>query len=297
MIQWKGEKRMKKHKITTQNGLVNYYEYGDAKNPSLVCLHGLAGNGLYSFDELAFFFKEKFHLIVLDTPGHGETSPFPEETDYLFSSLAAWVHEVIDNIVSGPFYITGHSWGADAALHFTRLYPEKVLGLVLLDGGFTFPQNQPEMTFEYAYKGWNDYMDQSVFVDEEEIFQEYRTYTNRWDSRKEKYALSLFRKRQDGKFELAASKFTILAVINAFFKEPFTDSYPYIKVPTLLLYAEFPKSLAAARAKGISQLRNHIEDVSVKAIKGSSHMVQWDEPEQTADIIIKWLNEKSNFRS
>ncbi|WP_238323369.1 hypothetical protein [Planococcus antarcticus] len=58
------------------------------------------------------------------------------------------------------------------------------MGLVLLDGGFTFPQNQPEMTFEYAYTGWNDYMKQSVFADEEEISHEYQTYTNRWDSRK-----------------------------------------------------------------------------------------------------------------
>lgn len=283
---------MKNHKITTEDGLVNYYEYGDAKNQSVVCLHGLAGNGLYSFEELVFLLEGKFHLIVLDSPGHGKTSPFSEEDNYLFSNLATWIHQVIKKIVSGPFYIMGHSWGADAALHFTRFYPEKVLGLVLLDGGFTFPHNQPEMTFEYAYMGWNDYMEQSVFADEEEISHEYQTYTNRWDSRKEKYAASLFKKRQDGNFELVASKFTILAIIKAFFKEPFPEVYPFIKVPTLLLYAELPKSLDAARAKGISQLRSHIEDVSVNAIGGSSHMVQWDEPEQTAAIIIKWLNEK-----
>ncbi|MDN7243904.1 alpha/beta fold hydrolase [Planococcus shenhongbingii] len=283
---------MKNHQLTTEDGLVNYYEYGDAKNPSVVCLHGLAGNGLYSFEELVFLLEGKFHLIVLDSPGHGKTSPFSEEDNYLFSNLATWIHQMIEKIVSGPFYIMGHSWGGDAALHFTRFYPEKVLGLVLLDGGFTFPQNQPEMTFEYAYTGWNDYMEQSVFADEEEISHEYQTYTNRWDSRKENYAASLFKKRQDGTFELVASKFTVLAIIKAFFKEPFLEVYPFIKVPTLLLYAELPKSLDAARAKGVGQLRSHIEDVSVNAIGGSSHMVQWDEPEQTAAIIIKWLNEK-----
>lgn len=284
---------MKNHKITTENGLVNYYEYGDAKNPIVVCLHGLAGNGLYSFEELIFLLEDKFHLIVLDSPGHGNTSPFSEEDNYLFSNLATWIHQVIEKIITVPFYIMGHSWGGDAALHFTRLYPEKVMGLVLLDGGFTFPQNQPEMTFEYAYTGWNDYMTQSVFADEEEIFKEYQTYTNRWDSHKEKYATSLFKKRQDGNFELVASKFTVLAIIKAFFKEPFLEVYPFIEVPTLLLYAELPKSLDAARTKGIGQLRSHIKDISVNPIEGSSHMVQWDEPEQTAAIIIKWLNEKS----
>ncbi|MGB6406218.1 MAG: alpha/beta hydrolase, partial [Planococcus donghaensis] len=58
------------------------------------------------------------------------------------------------------------------------------------------------------------------------------------------------------------------------------------------LYAEFPKSLDMARTIGIGQLRNNIEDVTVKAITGSSHIVQWDEPEQTAAIVSEWINEK-----
>ncbi|MGE6415145.1 alpha/beta fold hydrolase [Planococcus kocurii] len=280
---------MQNYKITTQDGIANYYEYGDAKNPSIVCLHGLAGNGLYSFDELAFLLEENLHLIVVDSPGHGETSSFLNEDDYLFSNLATWLHQVIEKIISGSFYLMGHSWGADMALYFTRFYPEKIEGLIMLDGGFTFPQNQPEMTFEYVYKGWRNYMEQSVFANEEEISQEYLTYTNRWDSRKEKYAASLFKKRQDGNFELAASTFTVLAIIKAFFKEPFTEVYPFIKMPTLLLYAELPKSLNAARVTGIGQLRSNVENVSVIAIGGSSHMIQWDEPQQIAIIISKWI--------
>ena len=278
--------------ITMQEGSVNYYEYGDKRNPTIVCLHGLAGNGFYSFGELVPHLKEKFHLIILDIPGHGKTSPFQKEDDYLFSRLATWIYQVVVEIVQGPFYILGHSWGADAALHFIRFYPEKVLGLIMLDGGFTFPQNQPEMTFNYVYTGWNDYMEQSVFANEEEIFQEYRIYTHQWNSRKEQYADSLFNKRQDGKFELTASKSTVLAIIKAFFKEPFAEAYPFIKVPTLLIYAAYPKNLDEARARGILQLQENIEDVTIRAMENSNHMVQWDEPEQTALIIANWLSEK-----
>lgn len=282
---------MQNHEITTQSGVVSYYEYGNSKNPTIVCLHGLAGNGIYSFGELATYLKDSFHLIILDSPGHGKTSPFSKEKDYLFSSLATWIHQTVGEIVQDPFYIMGHSWGADAALHFTRFYPENVLALILLDGAFTFPQNQPEMTFDYAYSGWDTYMDQSVFNDKEEIFQEYRTYTTQWNSRKEEYTASLFHKRDNGNFELVASKFSVLSVIKAFFAEPFADAYPFIKVPTLLIYAAHPESLNAARNKGILQLRESIEDVSVKVMADSSHMVQWDEPEQAALTIADWLNE------
>ena len=274
------------------DGTVNYSEYGDKRNPTIVCLHGLAGNGFYSFGELVPYLDKNFHLIVLDSPGHGKTSPFQNEDDYLFSNLAAWIHRAVEEIVIGPFYILGHFWGADVALHFTRFYPEKVLGLILLDGGFTFPQNQPEMTFDFAYFGWNNYMEQSVFADERKIFQEYQTYTNQWNSLKEQHAISLFKKREDRKFELVASKFTVLSIIKSFFKEPFAEAYPFIKVPTLLVYGAYPKDMDAGRARGILQLQENIEDVTITALADSSHMLQWDEPEQTALIITNWIKEK-----
>lgn len=285
------EKTMQIHEIATQEGTVSYQEFGDKRKPTIVCLHGLAGNGFYSFGELVPYLRENFHLIILDSPGHGKTSAFFTEDDYLFSNLATWIYRAVEELVQGPFIILGHSWGADVALHFTRFYQEKVLGLILLDGGFTFPQNQPEMTFDYAYSGWNDYMDQAVFENEDEIYQEYRTYTNRWDSRKEHYVASLFNRRQDGKFELAASKFTVLAIIEAFFKEPFADAYPFINVPTLLVYAVYPENLNAARTKGIHQLQDNIEDITITAVD-SAHMLQWDEPKQTAALISNWLTEK-----
>lgn len=282
-------------KLRISEETVSYYEYGDKKNPSIVCLHGLAANGLYCFGELIPYLKKNYHLIILDSPGHGKTSSFSKEEDYLFSNLAKWVYKVSKEIIQKPFYILGHSWGADVALHFTRFYPEEVLGLILLDGGFTFPHNQPEMTFDYVYSGWNNYMEQSVFENKEKIFQEYKTYTIQWNSRKEQYAVSLFNKRHDEKFELVVSKLTVLAIIKAFFKEPFMNTYPFIKAPVLLIHAAHPENLKSARAIGILQLRNNIEDVEIKMLEDSSHMVQWDEPEHTAVTIINWINKKYNF--
>ncbi|WP_033540903.1 alpha/beta fold hydrolase [Planococcus sp. CAU13] len=271
-------------------GTLRYSEFGDARKPTIVCLHGLAGNGLYSFGELVPYLEENFHLIILDNPGHGKTPAFDKEDDYLFSNLATWLYQAIKEIVADPFYLLGHSWGADMALHFTRFYPDSVLGLIMLDGGFTFPHNQPEMTFNHAYTGWNTYMEQAVYGNEEEIFQENRSYTKRWNASKEHYVLSLFNQRSDGEFELAASNFTVLAIIKAFFKEPFAAAYPFIKSPTLLIYANQPESQQAAREQGILQLKENIEDLAVVMVEDSSHMVQWDEPEYTASLIADWKN-------
>ncbi|ANU18434.1 alpha/beta hydrolase [Planococcus maritimus] len=283
---------MSELQLSTHSGVINYLEFGNPKNPTIICLHGLIGNSLYSFGELIPYLRDHFHLILLDNPGHGKTTSFPKEEDYLFSNLAIWLERAVEKIVKGPFYIMGHSWGADIALHYTRYYPDKVLGLILLDGAFTFPQNQPEMTFDYAYLGWKDYMDHSLVDYKEEIYEEYQSYTKKWNSRKEKYSESLFRKRPDGKFELVASKFSVLAIVKAFFKEPFQDAFPFINAQTLLIHADYPQSLDAARNLGILQLLENIKDFSVYKIDGTSHMLQWDQPQVTAHIISQWIDEK-----
>lgn len=285
---------MQNYQIETTNGTVNYYECGDPKNPTIICLHGLAGNGFYSFAELMPFLQHRFHLIVLDSPGHGGTFSFSNEEEYSFANLAAWLNDLIPQLTDSPFYVLGYSWGADVALHFTRYYSANVLGLMMLDGGFTFPQNQPEMTFDYAYIGWQQYMDESTFQTEKEIFEEYRSYTNNWNSQKERYALSLFKKQLNGEFRLKASTHTVLSIIKAFFKESFTEAYPFLQIPVLLIHAEHPKEMDTARMKGICQLKEQIKDVTVQIMNDTSHMIQWDQPEETANVIAAWINGKSD---
>lgn len=284
---------MQNREISTHSGKVSYLEYGDVSKPAIVCLHGLAGSGFYSFAELADRCSDDFHLILLDMPGHGKTSPLPNEEHYLFSNLAKWLKQTLIQIIQKPYFIMGHSWGADAALHFTRQFHDEVQGLILLDGAFTFPQNQPEMTFDYAYSGWSDYMDGSIYQSENDIFNEYRSFTRNWDARKEQYVRSIFQKTRDGQYELIASKHTVLSIIKAFFEEPFADAYPYIKVPTILIHAELPRELNEARNRGIVQMKESLEDVTVFSIPDSSHLLQWDHPVQLSAVIQKWIGEKS----
>lgn len=96
---------MPEFQASIQTGTVNYHEFGNPDQPTVLCLHGLGGNGLYSFGELIPYLQENFHVILLDNPGHGKTASLPTEDDYLFSNLAAWVDQVARQIIDGPFYI------------------------------------------------------------------------------------------------------------------------------------------------------------------------------------------------
>ncbi|XRG80296.1 alpha/beta hydrolase [Rossellomorea sp. GAMAL-10_SWC] len=275
--------------LSIENKKVSYYEYGNKENPTIVCFHGLAGNAIYSFEELTKILVNKFHLIVFDHPGHGKTTAFDNEEDYLFSNLSNWYNKVFEQVITKPFFLMGHSWGADIVLHFTMTHPKNVLGIILLDGGFTFPENQTDMTFENAYSGWSEYMDKSIYKNWEEVIEEYKNYTKRWSRDIEQYVASLFKKNNQNQFELVTSKFTVLSIIKAFFKEPFSKTYPFIKVPVILIHATLPTNLDLAREVGISQLNRNIKDLNVIGINDANHMIQWDEPDKVSNIIINWL--------
>ncbi|WKA58445.1 alpha/beta hydrolase [Planococcus shenhongbingii] len=283
---------MENLKLLIDQQEVNCWQYGDKSNPVLVCFHGLAGSGLYSFSGLIPLLEKQFYLIVLDSPGHGKTGPFEKEEAYFFSNLAVWFDRVLQQLSDKPFFVMGHSWGADAALHFARHYPKKVLGIILLDGGFTFPQNQPEMTFDYTLSGWNNYMDHSSFRTWAEVSEEYKHYTKKWNAVKENGVKTIFHQNEKGEFELLASKFTVLSIIKAFFQEPFTEVYPLISMPLLLVYGDSPQELKAARTLGISQLKAAVKDLTVQKIEGAGHMLQWDEPAEVAAAVSKWLAQK-----
>lgn len=149
------------------------------------------------------------------------------------------------------------------------------------------------MTDEIALSGWDTYMNESTLVEWETVLKEYKEYTNKWDDRKEEYVRSLFNE-EDNLFTLKVSKFTILSIIKAFFSEPFTDAYPYIRVPLLLLHATIPKTLDKARVLGFQQLEEAVSELTIIAMEDAGHMVQWDQPEQTALEIKNWVLQQKN---
>ncbi|MBM7693902.1 pimeloyl-ACP methyl ester carboxylesterase [Peribacillus deserti] len=278
---------MNKQKIKVKDSEITYYEWGNIEKPPIICIHGMAGNALYSFSELAGCLAKDFHVIAFDNPGHGETSSFTSEEEYSFSHLANWYHEVFHLVLDTPFYLLGHSWGADIVLHYSKYHPEHVKGLILLDGGFTFPQNQ-DMTFSEVYAGWGEYIEGAKYLTLIEAYKEFRGYTNHWSNQKEQAVSTIFKKNQQNQYELITSKFTALSIIKAFFNEPFADTYPYIKAPVLLIHAVIPKELDEARKRGISQMQNHIQEVTVVRMDNTHHNVQWDEPELISKEINIW---------
>ena len=278
--------KLKDFKITVDNITFHGYEFGENRLPSLVCLHGLTGD-LKSFSGLIKYLLNDFHLILLDNPGHGETDPLELEDDYKFSSIVNRIYQVIQKITNNPVYMLGHSWGADLALNFAKNYPDKLMGIVLIDGGYVFPEHVEGMPKEKALIGWKEYIESSKYSSWEEVIKEYQNYTTKlWDTSLDSIIISNFKKEED-KYILKADLFSILATIKAFYKEPCSSTYDSIMCPVLLLHATIPTT-DPSRDRGIQKIKKSINKLKVIGIKNTKHNIHWDYPDAVANEILLW---------
>ena len=107
---------------------VRYSDTG--KGRVIVLLHGfLCSHEIW--DGFIKSLSNKFRVIAIDLPGHGETPSI----GYYHSMelLAQSVKAVLDKCGVRRYAIAGHSMGGYAAMAFAELYPENVSGLCLFN--------------------------------------------------------------------------------------------------------------------------------------------------------------------
>ncbi len=119
--------------VTISEGVkVHLRDEGPRDAPALMLLHG-SNADLHTWEPWVQALKAKYRVIRFDQIGHGLTGPDPKE-DYSTANYVADIGEVADRLGLAQFVIGGNSMGAKHALAFAIAQPERVSGLVLVDG-------------------------------------------------------------------------------------------------------------------------------------------------------------------
>ena len=93
----------------------------------LILLHG-NGEDHTIFDNVAKHFAKQYHVIAIDTRGHGK-SPLGDEPFSLYQ-FAEYLNEFMNEQKIEKANILGFSDGGNIALIFASEYPEKVIKLI-----------------------------------------------------------------------------------------------------------------------------------------------------------------------
>jgi len=114
-------------------GEISYYENRQDKQqkPSVVLVHGF---GAYKENWLRFAreFKDDFHVVVVDLPGHGK-SVQGIELYYSLPNQVLWLNELVDQLGIKQFHMAGNSMGGAITALYAAQFPQQVLSATLID--------------------------------------------------------------------------------------------------------------------------------------------------------------------
>ncbi len=108
---------------------INISHTDDGHGLPLVFLHGYPlsrGAWQKQIDAL----RSSYRVIAPDLRGFGDSDTQPGPTT--MSQFAADVHDLLQQLTTGPVVLIGHSMGGYVALAFARQFPEMLCGLVLV---------------------------------------------------------------------------------------------------------------------------------------------------------------------
>jgi pimeloyl-ACP methyl ester carboxylesterase len=126
---------------------INYYDVGNAKADSaLVFVHCWTCNAEFWRDSIKAFPNHR--VLAMDLPGHG-TSDKPKR-DYSIDYFAKSVNAVMKHAGVKRAVLAGHSMGTPIVRKYYELYPDKTLGLIIVDGALLPYGNREELEKFFA---------------------------------------------------------------------------------------------------------------------------------------------------
>ena len=150
------------HRALMGTNRVHYLTQGQGIN-TLVFIHGWACNaGFWREQVRAFTGKAK--LVLIDLPGHGESDK--PEVDYTMDYFADGVIAVMRDAKVNKATLVGHSMGVPVICKVYAKAPERVAGLVAVDGFMRRPKVNAEqaeaMAAPYRKPEYRDQVKQMV---------------------------------------------------------------------------------------------------------------------------------------
>lgn len=278
-------------KIEICNGDLRLFVYETGKgNPiSLVMIHGL-GDEADTWRHTINPLRDDFHIIAVDLPGFGR-SDLPERKitgAFLLDCLSELLEvSEIENAV-----LIGNSLGGELAHAFALKYPERVDGLVLVDGALLHIDPMGDLSFrlmqipllgEWLYK--------RLRKDPQAAFDSLRNVYHELDEMPEADKTFLFTRVNKRVWSDKQSKafFSTLRNLSSWVKNRqanLSEKLKDFQIPTLIIRGEFDSLFTKKNAKGVERVQPNAIFVE---IKNAGHLPHQEVPEVFLKVLREWL--------
>ena len=247
-------------KYYKKEGRYSYYEAGEGT--PIVVLHGLMG-GLSNFDAVASYFSEKGYKIVIpDLPIYTQ--------NILKTNVKAFAKYVKDFITFKGFdrvILLGNSLGGHIALYHTKMYPEKVAGLVLTGSSGLY---ESAMGDSYPKRGDYEYIKKKA----EDVFYDPKIATKELVD--EVYA------SVNDRIKLIKT----LTIAKSAIRHNMAKDLPKMHVQTCLIWGRNDRVTPPSVAEEFNEL---LPNVTLHWIDKCGHAAMMERPEEFNRLLEDWL--------
>jgi len=129
--------------VTVEEGVhLEVLDWGGSGSPLVF----LGGTDAHVFDDFALKFTQSHHVYGISQQGFGKSSaPEPTATNYTSDHLADEVLAVLSQLNINRPVLVGHSQAGEELSSIGSRYPQRVAGLVYLDGGYAYAFYSPSI--------------------------------------------------------------------------------------------------------------------------------------------------------
>lgn len=128
-------------RVTLDDGMeIVYSESPDTSGSVLILLHGYYGDR-NNWNRVARLLGDRFHLIIPDLPGHGDSDQDPDNR-YTFGKMASVMIDFVAELGIDEFHLAGHSMGGGLAIQWSVLdFGRDIQSLILIDSAGVYANN------------------------------------------------------------------------------------------------------------------------------------------------------------
>jgi pimeloyl-ACP methyl ester carboxylesterase len=251
----------------------------------VLLVHGLASNARM-WDGVGEELARLGHpSVALDQRGHGRSDA--PDTGYDFATLVSDLVAVMDATGLGRPIVAGQSWGASVVLEFAVRHPDRVSGVVCVDGALGLLREQlPDWSTAERAMTPPDIAGTPYA----ELEARFRAWHPDWPESGITGALANFRVRDDGTVEPWLTRSRHMAIARHLWEHDPVALYGRMRVPVLLLVAEPPHG-DARRRRAVDAIVATGSDIRAEWFRPGDHDLHAQFPDRVAAAVARFAAE------
>ena len=257
----------------------------EAAQATIVLIHGLGGSTFSWRHNAPFFAARGYRVVSLDLKGFG-LSYKDFASDYSHPAQAELLAQVLAGLGVERAYLVGHSMGTSVMLHFAHLYPEKVLGLVSVDGAVNLDGGHANagalLKFPPFKRAGEVFLTRYVTKERVGRLLESATYQ---DIVTPEVIAGYYDRLVTGRWAES-----LLAMVRDMSRNTITFALEDLEFPTLILWGEQDTWVTLA---GIDRWKDEIPGAEFEAVPEAGHLLMEEKPDLFNDMVLDFLQART----